>query len=363
MATADLPHVLVIGHLAPVREYVSRVKAAGRFRSTTVSDSAEAIAALRRMPVDVALVDVSDMPLRGGLRLAKRLGDEVRNLPVVVVANAPGIHAAAEAMRIGLFDYLLTPISTDELAAVINRAVEWRTSAVLSHGNSCDQEKQMELYALRLAAAIADGGIGSSGALDVYLATLYERDVATFEHARRVAAASVRIATSIGIGEPLLGHIERAALLHDIGQLAIPHPIVHTPTPLTSDEQMIVKSHVRVAFQALAGTPFLAAAAEIVLATRERYDGSGHPRGLAGAAIPIGARIIAVAEACDAPTSEHGLLESLSMRAATAQLVLEAGSRFDPYVVRAWLCCLDVSEDERLPNGGSAPPTRRIRCS
>jgi response regulator RpfG family c-di-GMP phosphodiesterase len=139
----------------------------------------------------------------------------------------------------------------------------------------------------------------------------------------------------------MLGHIERAALLHDIGKLAVPPAIVRKPEPLTVKEHDLLRGHVSVAFVALMVTPFLAPAGEIVLATRERFDGKGYPRGLSKTDIPLGARIIAVSEVFDTLICTRPPFDPRAVRAANAQLARAAGSHFDPQVVRAWLRCGD----------------------
>jgi response regulator RpfG family c-di-GMP phosphodiesterase len=145
------------------------------------------------------------------------------------------------------------------------------------------------------------------------------------------------------IDEPLLGHIERAALLHDLGKLVIPKELMRKTWPLGAGEHALIRSHVRTAADVVSQIPYLAPTAAILIATRERYDGKGYPFGLRAADIPLGARVIAVAEAFDTlragPVSEPG-----SVHAANAELVRGAGTLFDPHVIKVWLHCLDRFE-------------------
>ena len=247
-----------------------------------------------------------------------------------------------DALRVGVVDYLARPLAPRR-ARRTRRAVEWRSTIQLSRGALGRHEQEMALGAARIAEVLAEAGIASSMALDAYLAKLYGQNVAAFEHTRRVASASVLVATNMQIEEPLLGHVERAALLHDVGKLVIPKEIMRKTWPLGAGEHALIRSHVRLAADLVSNIPFLAPTASILIATRERFDGTGFPFGLQGSDIPVGARVIAVAEAFDTlragPLSEPG-----SIHAANAELVRGAGTLFDPDVIRVWLRCLDRFE-------------------
>jgi response regulator RpfG family c-di-GMP phosphodiesterase len=317
--------------------------ASARFRCTGVVGSIEAFAVSKQAGVDVALLDVSGLTAEDGLKFARRLRDEIEDLGVVLIAETRSLEDLVDALRVGVVDYLAKPLAAGELADAVRRAVEWRSTIRLSRGALGRHEQEMALGAARIAEVLAEAGIASSMALDAYLAKLYGQNVAAFEHTRRVASASVLVASHMRIEEPLLGHIERAALLHDVGKLVIPKEIVRKTWPLGAGEHALIRSHVRLAADLVSQIPFLAPTAPILIATRERFDGKGFPFGLRGSDIPVGARVIAVAEAFDTlragPLSEPG-----SIHAANAELVRGAGTLFDPDVIRVWLQCLDRFE-------------------
>jgi response regulator RpfG family c-di-GMP phosphodiesterase len=343
MATSDLPHVLLVSEDIAGMSVMCQSLEPGRFRCTGAIGSKQAFAFGKQSGFDVALLDVSGLTAADGLTLARRLRDEIEDLGVVMVADTRSLEDLVDALRVGVIDYLAKPLATGELAEAVRRAVEWRASVQSSRGALSRQAQQMALSALRFAEVLREAGIASSPALDVYLGQLYGKNVAAFEHARRVASATVLMAANMNIPEPLLGDIERAALLHDVGKLLIPKDVMRKPWPLSAGEHALIRSHVRVAADAVAATPFLAGTAPILIATRERYDGKGYPLGLSGGAIPLGARLIAVAEAFD--TLRAGPLSSApSIDAANAELIRGAGSLFDPDVIKIWLRCLDRFE-------------------
>jgi HD-GYP domain-containing protein (c-di-GMP phosphodiesterase class II) len=191
-----------------------------------------------------------------------------------------------------------------------------------------------------LVAASARAAIASPGALDTWVATLYQRDEWTFAHVSRVACHATAIAGKLGMSGKAAAEVGRAALLHDVGRLAIPDELIRKPESLTEAERALVRSTVQVAHDVAAASPYLAPLAGTLLAVRERFDGTGYPLGLRGASIPLSARVIAVAEAFDSLAACRGD-DSMSADRVNAELVRASGSLFDPFVVRGWLGVVD----------------------
>jgi response regulator RpfG family c-di-GMP phosphodiesterase len=343
-SSADLPHVLIVGESTDLTTSICQSLASSPFRCSEATGSREALALARRTGVDVALLDVSGLEQTERLTLAQRLRNENQDLGVVLIAASRSLDDLVDALRLGIVDFLAKPVSAGELADAVNRAIEWRDAVQQSRGSLAQYEEEMAQGVVRVGGILTEAAITSSRMLDACLATVYGPAAPALEHARRVAAAALVLSKALDIAEPLLGHIERAALLHDIGKVAIPRSILRKSWPLTTGEHAIVRSHVRVAAEVLSRVPFLNPTAEIVGATRERFDGRGYPQQLRGTAIPIGARVIAVAEAFDTLSGGTGTKTAPAVVAANAQLVRNAGTWFDPRVVNAWLRCQDEVE-------------------
>jgi response regulator RpfG family c-di-GMP phosphodiesterase len=341
-----IPNILVVDDEPAVRNYICEsLMLRSTYRCTGVGDVRAALEMARGTSIDVALLDLS-MPEEDGVSLARRLRHEVRDLAVILITGTQSFDAAVEAMRIGVLDYLLKPFAMPELFDAVDRAVAWRHSTLRAREERDDLERQIGARAGRMRQVFADLEVATSAALDALLATLSQRNPEALEHVRRVARYSVEVALTLGLDASLLGDIERGALLHDLGKVAIPDAVIHKPGPLTDDEFAVMRSHAQIGHDIAATVPFLRPAAEIILATHERFDGTGYPRGLAGHAVPIGARIIAVVDVFDALTSARVYRDPICVAAANAELVRGAGSHFDPEVVAAWLrtvdYCLDV---------------------
>ncbi len=126
------------------------------------------------------------------------------------------------------------------------------------------------------------------------------------------------------------------AELHDVGKMAIPDAILYKPGPLSAEEWGFVRRHTVIAERILLATPALAHVASVVRSSREHFDGSGYPDGLAGTGIPLVSRVVFVCDAFDAMTAERPYRAALTIGAALAELERCAGTQFDPIVVAAF---------------------------
>jgi HD-GYP domain-containing protein (c-di-GMP phosphodiesterase class II) len=160
------------------------------------------------------------------------------------------------------------------------------------------------------------------------------------------------VGTALGIAGRRLEQLKLAASLHDVGKLAIPDALLQKPGPLDVAEWAFVKEHTVIGERILAASPALTEAAAIVRATHERWDGKGYPDGLAGSAIPLASRIVAVCDAFSAMTSRRPYRAQVSRAAALAELRRCAGTQFDAEVVAAF--CRVIERAQRGPIAAEA---------
>jgi putative nucleotidyltransferase with HDIG domain len=156
-------------------------------------------------------------------------------------------------------------------------------------------------------------------------------------HSRRVQAYAARLARGLGLAGRRLDAVRQGALLHDIGKFLLPAAILGKRGALTPIEQATVRLHPMVGDLLLQDRVDLAEARDIVRAHHERFDGTGYPRGLAGEAIPLGARVVAVADVFAAVTSPRSYHLPLSIERARETLARDGGTHFDPAVIGAFL--------------------------
>ncbi len=179
-----------------------------------------------------------------------------------------------------------------------------------------------------------------------------DRDSTTFHHSERVAHYAVTLAGELGLDQELIELIEQAAAVHDLGKIGVPDRVLLKPGPLTADEQTMMWLHTEIGARILRQFHLFRTGAEIVLHHHEAFDGSGYPNGLAGEAIPLGARVVAVSDAFDAMTSDRPYRIALSIEETIDQFETGSGRQWDPAVVDAMLRLL---REERLTVGAHAP--------
>ncbi len=192
-----------------------------------------------------------------------------------------------------------------------------------------------------MASAFVESAIGSTAALEALVSRLYKRAPDSLAHLTRVARLTSRIGGELGMAALALDDLERAALLHDVGRLVLPDMEGVSADAIDQVAMLHRANQVGLAFDLVKDVTFLKPAATIVKYSLECYDGSGLPIGLRGHDIPLGSRVLHVADTLDALTSVCVAL-ACSVDAANAELVRMAGARFDPEVVAAWLRCADL---------------------
>lgn len=190
----------------------------------------------------------------------------------------------------------------------------------------------------RLTTAFLETGVASTTTLEGLLSRLYRRDVEALAHLQRVAELALKIGDELGMPAEEMADLERAALLHDLGRLVVPDPPALAATRQDAATLARRATQVRLACEVASHVPFLAPAAAILEASVECFDGTGYPEGRRGEDIPLAARVVHLADTLD---TLNAICEALAAPAetASAELVRQAGSRFDPEVVAAWLRC------------------------
>jgi diguanylate cyclase (GGDEF)-like protein/PAS domain S-box-containing protein len=189
------------------------------------------------------------------------------------------------------------------------------------------------LYHARLLNRASD----THGILKSLLTTLYERSGETEEHSTRLACISTKIGECLGLPEEDLNKLRLLSMLHDIGKIGVDDRILKKPDPLTEDEWKIMKTHPQIGYRIAMASSGLSDIAPYILAHHERWDGKGYPRGIKGEEIPLLARILCIADAFDAMTSERVYKKAWEEERALEELKKNRGTQFDPKIVDIFL--------------------------
>ena len=325
--------ILIADNNSGVRDQMAGwLEGAGFACSST--DTGEALAEVSRQQLDVAVVGVS-VPDDGGMWVVRSLRTQPTPVGVVVMSATPNLDVATTANRLGAVDCLPWPSSQNSIIEAVKRAAGWRAAlaTAVQRESRLQQEVEQGKEQLRATIARVDPDVAQS----VLLALLESRSPDTYDHVNRVARSAAALARSMRLAPIEIHCVRSAALLHDIGNIAIPPRLLAQSAPLNDEEIAGLRLHVSVGAEVLAEIPTLASIAPIVGATHERYDGSGYPAGTAGPDIPLGSRIIAVADVYDAMTVQRPYCDPVSHDTASAELIRSSGSHLDPDVVRFWM--------------------------
>lgn len=329
--------VLVVDDEAAVRNVLAALLEYGGYEATTAAGAAEAMDVLGQdAEYELMLSDVM-MPGVDGLSLLDRVGEEYVGLPVVMVTAVQDIHAATNAFRRGAVDYLLKPFERAQFLKVVKRAVERGKLGKKNAAYRQNLEAMVALRTARLRQTMQDLERSYDTTLEAMGDALDLRDEETQGHSRRVTAYTIELARAMGLNAAELKVIARGAFLHDIGKIATPDSILLKPGKLDAEEMRIMREHCQQGYDIVRKIPFLKEASEIVYAHQERFDGMGYPRGLGGEAIPLGARIFAIADTLDAMTSDRPYRKGTSFEDARKQIKRCSGGQFDPEIIAEFL--------------------------
>lgn len=334
--------LLVVDDDDLVRGWLIEALEAEGFALDGVNSAEEAMSRLQSGGWALVLTDLH-LPGLSGMELLARIRRDWPHIAVVMMTGAGDLRNGIAAMQSGAEDYLAKPIQFDLLKASLMRALDHRRLAA-----------ELDLYHRRLEVMVAERTRETrevfarmeqvyEETLAVLSAALDLRDTETAGHSRRVAAYALRLAGSLGCSEEIRDNLLRASYLHDIGKMGIADAILLKPAALTTAERDIMQSHVQIGYEMVRHFSFLAPVAEIVHSHHERWDGLGYPRGLAGAAILLEARIFSVADMLDAVTSDRPYRAAQPFSMAFDEARRHSGKQFDPAVIAG---LLRVPEDE-----------------
>lgn len=330
------PTLLVVDDEQAVASVLCRGLSRAGYDVSVACNGEEALARLETEPFDVLLSDIH-MPKMRGDELQRRARERAPDLAVVLITAAYDVSVAVECLREGVFDYVTKPFDLSDVIARVNKALERRDLLRAKRGYQADLEKRVAEQAERLHQTMR-------GSLEALIHALEAKDPNTRDHSARVSHLAVRLVRHLCSGEAALAERVRvAALFHDVGKIGVPEAILNKPGRLTEGEMAFVRRHPEIGETILAPLlePEMLA---IVRHHHERWDGNGYLDGLSGAFIPLGARIVAVADSFDAMTSSRPYRDRLSPADAGAVFQENAGRQWDPRIVAAILPLIESGE-------------------
>lgn len=318
----------------------------------TQPEKALAFVEAKRTEIGVAIVDYSMPEMNGVLFIkAARSVRGFEHVPIVMVTVHDQRSVRRDALEAGATDFLTRPFDPVEVRA--------RIVNLLALNEACRIEADRAAWLRReIAAAVSTIEEREREIVMLLMKAAEQRDTDTGEHVARVAAYVQLIAEALGLPADECRQLSLASTMHDIGKIAVPDAILLKPGTLTDAERKEIERHAEGGRRILAASSagVVQLAAEIAASHHERFDGTGYPNRLKGEEIPLGGRIVAVADVFDAVTSERPYKRAWPIERARAHLEAEAASHFDPACVEAFLS--RWSDVRRIASGHGILPSR-----
>ena len=346
LARAQRNTVLIIDDLFSSRLLLAEIvrQIDGKLNLELFDAPAGALAFARDNRVDLILTDYK-LPDFDGIELVRRLRrlPHCVDVPIVVITVVDDRRVRYEALEAGATDFLIKPLDEHETRARCANLLELRRHRIVLS----DQARMLQYQVDKSVGEIHERELETLSKLAK--AGEY-RDKTTGNHLMRMAKYSALIGRQLGLGADTIHVLEVSAPMHDIGKIGIPDSILIKESSLTPDELVVMRTHPRIGYEILKGSPskYLNMGAIIALGHHEKYDGTGYPNGLHGEDIPVVARTVSVADVFDALVSERPYKHAWSMNEGVTYLKEQRGKHFDPNCVDAFLS--DLAQVEAIQN-------------
>jgi len=316
----------------------------------TAPNAATAVALSERTSFALTIINLRLAGMSGS-QLAAIIAQRWPDTAVMIIAGPDDVTKAASYLRAGADDHLQEPFDVEEVIVRAHRALE-RHRLLLE----CREHKQQLQDRIREGTRIAAHLM--FGAMKSLSSALEAKDPCTRDHSKRVSWLAREIARTVGVGPQNLERIGLAGELHDIGKIGVRESILLKPGPLTTEEFLHVQTHPVIGERILAPVLMDIEVAAMVRHHHEHYAGGGYPDGLRGSAIPLGARVLAVADAFEALTSDRPYRLRFSPQAALDILHAGAGAQWQPALVEilAQHCNTLWAAIDRNRGRDTAPP-------
>jgi len=283
------------------------------------------------------LISGIKMPEMDGLELLKKAKAMHPGLTAIMMADFQEIDMAAEAMRMGAFDFIKKPVDLDQLVLGVKKALLKNKLKEVIDGYHTHLEKLEEEKRKRLQEALRVLKKANLNTVNVLVKAIEAKDPYTRDHSDRVRKMCMKIGLKLDLNEEMMENLEYGSLLHDIGMIGIADEVLHKQGRLSSEEYRQIKDHPMIGAKILEEIDFFRDKLPMILHHHEHFDGSGYPDGLRGETIPLEARIILIADAFDAMTSMRYHRKSMPVKDALMELERGKGKQFDPYILGIFL--------------------------
>jgi len=289
----------------------------------------QALDRLRKNSIALVILDIK-MPGMSGIELLTEIRANYSDTAVIMATATSDISVAITCMKRGAYDYMTKPFNLDEVVLNVDRALEKRRLELENKDYRQHLEEKVKEQAEKIRASFLSAITALAYALEA-------KDEYTSGHSQRVADFAVAIAAELGLSQESADKIRIAGLVHDIGKIGVRESILNKSSRLTDEEFQHIQKHAEIGERILAPIAEDAEILSLVRNHHEHFDGSGYPDGLKENQIPLGARILAVADAYEAMRSARPYRTAMSEAAACTEIQQGKGTQFDPAAADVFL--------------------------
>ncbi len=315
--------VLIVDDEPGIRRPLAMYLEAQGYEVRDADNVASALAMFESEQFSVVISDIA-MPGKDGIEFLEWIKSRDPDIEVIMITGYLDIQYAIKALKRGAFDFFMKPFDYDRLIVAIQRAEERRALK-----RSARETEHLRIEQAAMAKAVLETTLGFARAVE-------ERDRCNIGHGQRTATLAAMLGGAIGLDEPHLQRLRNAALLHDVGKIAIDDAILNKPGRLTPEEFAMIRRHAEIGDYMLSPISFLGEIRKAVRHHHERYDGTGYPDGLKGEDIPLDARILNIADYFDSITSTRPYREPMTVDEAESTMRADAVA-FDPKLLELFL--------------------------
>ncbi len=320
--------ILIVDDEASIRKLLRRKLASAGYVCQEAISAEQALSILKDDQFRLLILDVN-MPGKSGMDLLPEIKMYYPNTSVIMATAVAETSIAVECMKRGAEDYICKPFNLDEVVMSVERTLDKTElqARIREYQESLEQkvgEQTNEIRKLFL------------GAIEALVFALEAKDKYTGGHSRRVADISIAIGNELGLSGDDIADLKWASLLHDVGKIAVDQMVQNKPGKLTREEYEHIMIHAHVG-AGIVKPVVNERVVDIIEHHHDHFDGTGLHQEIAREQIPLGARILAVADAYDAMTSDRPYRASLSVREAVSEIKTCTGTQFDPVIANAFL--------------------------
>jgi len=306
------------------------------FLCVTAYNGKEALNHFYKEKFSLIISDIR-MPEMDGLKLLQNVKAVRPNMMFIIMTAYPEIEAAVEAIHLGVNDFLIKPFDLELAVFSVKKALEQKEMEEELESYHKNLKKLVEERTIKLQQAYRTLKKAHLDSVKVLAEAIDAKDPYTRGHSDRVRRMSLKIAISLGFTEERMEILEYGALLHDIGKIGIKDEILGKPGPLTPEEYQTIQEHPLIGVKIVEGIEFFKDKIPMIRNHHEHFDGKGYPDGLAGEAIPLEARIIAVPDAFDAMAGLRPHREAMALEDILLEMERYKEKQFDPKILEIFL--------------------------